>query len=159
MTVRELAAELGVSVATVYRRVSAAGVEWDTLRDAKTRHITPAGAAKIAGIVGAVDDDTDVAEAIKMASRIVSDDTSRDDSALQARAADAEAKLIAAEARIEGLNALIEQLRSERDALRAALEREQTDRANERLLLMPGGKDKDEEQHQRRGFWAWLLRR
>lgn len=155
MTMRAIADDLGISIPTLYRRLKAAGVNVAELRDDKTGKVTPAGAAVIADLFRDATDNTAVQEIINGDSQSVARDTLTQD-------ADAMSAAVLA-AKLEGANALIEQLTNERDALRAqldaltaALAAEQADRQQERLLLTGGD---DLTQNHRRGLFSWLRRR
>ena len=146
MTITAIAKELNTSTMTVYRRLRKAGIDLDQLRDENSGEVTAAGATIIASLF-------DTAE------------TSPQDTEQPTGAAAASGAVMAAEvlqARVDGLQALVDTLTDERNQLReqvkqltAALEREQTDRQHERLLLTG---DAAEGAQPRRRWWPWARR-
>lgn len=142
MTMLELSKVLGVSTATIYRRLKASSISIEDLRDGK--QLTQHGVQVVSSMFDSVssrvapvsDGDSDALhEALR--------DTVHGDTV--------EAAVLAAQ--VAGLQALVAQLEGERDDLRrqlaamtAALEREQQDRHRERLLLTGGPDDT-------RGHW------
>lgn len=152
MTLRAIADQLGVKPVTIYRRMKASGIEPATLRD-DNGNITPEGASIIASLFDATPNDTVIQKHINAALQSESDDTSQNVS-------DDTVSAAVLLARLEGAQALIEQLTGERDELRrqlaaaqAALAAEQEDRQQERRLLTgdtPDGSTK------RRGLFSWL---
>lgn len=142
MTLTAIANELNTTTMTIYRRLKKAGVNVGDLRDEKTGELTAAGASMIASLFDSPADS----------------DLPQTDEQLASASAETRAAVLAA--KLEGANALIEQLTNERDALReqlatvtAALQREQDDRRHERQLLTG---DVNGEAPRRRGlFGLW----
>lgn len=148
MTVREIAETLGVSVATLYRRLKAEGIDIKCLRDSKTGKVTPAGAAAIADIFGSPEDDTAVQSIIEGASQSDTGETEQDVTALLVRLATSEAKLEAATETVQRLDIEVRRLQGEVDRLTALLEGEQRQR---QALLVDGNQGQ-----RRRGLFDWL---
>lgn len=153
MTLAELARQLNTTTMTIYRRLQKRGVTIKELRDTNTGEITPAGASIIAAMFS-VTGTTQAEQAIEQ-----TDTGAVERDATDITGGDA-ATVAVLRAQLEGRDAIIAQLRDERDELRrqlatvtAALQAEQADRANERLLLTAGGSD------QRRGLFGWLRRK
>lgn len=159
MTLTEMAKRLDTSTMTIYRRLKAAGMDIRELRDDKNQ-LTPAGMSVIASMFdGAAGQKQDINGTIP-AQQNATDDATRAQQAggsvvtsYPATAADV------LQAKLDGANALIEQLTGERDELRrqldaalAALAAEQADRANERRLLT--GSDP-----QRGHWWSFFRKR
>lgn len=139
MTLTEISKELGVTTMTVYRRMKKAGINIEELRDNKTGDITGYGASVIASLFPNTHH--------KGVQQVTTDFTACNTTGNNSTET---AVLLA---KLEGANALIEQLTNERDELRrqlatitAALQAEQADRQEERKLLT-GGDD------QRRAGW------
>lgn len=155
MTLAELAKQLDTTTMTIYRRLDKRGMKIKELRDIDTGEITAAGASIIASMFGK----TNITDAEQETERNKTGDAER--YATDTTAGDA-ASLDVLRAKLEGANALIEQLTNERDALRAqlataaaALEREQTDRQHERILLTAGNAN----DQRRLGLFSWLRKR
>lgn len=153
MTITAIAKRLNVSTMTIYRRLKTAGISADTLRD-ETGDITPAGAGVIASLFDASQNeysttDDATADATGAAGVLGAGTVSAD----AARAAVLEARLEAAADTIKRLEAERDQLRNQLETISAALEREQADRAQERLLLTGPA-----DNQRRRGFWWWRRR-
>ena len=151
MTMRAIAAELGVSMPTLYRRLKAEGIDLATLRD-DSGGITTAGASLIASLFDSSDSDTAIQAAlhgcVDDARQDVSFDTLPSDTALQVEVAILRERLTAAEEKLQAMTDECDRLRGERDRLLALLEGEQRQR---QLLLTDG--------HQRRGgLFGWLRR-
>lgn len=164
MKLTELARQLDTTPVTVYRRLKRAGIRIETLRDDNTGDLTPAGVQTIAALYdapGPVAADQDgVSGHITDAYQSVSPDTCQGGSPVSGPDAVPAAVLAA---RLEGAQALIEQLQGERDDLRrqlaaalAALQREQDDRQQERRLLTDGRGGDDPRPRWR---WPWARRR
>lgn len=149
MTMREIAAELGVSIPTLYRRLKAAGIDIRGLRDDKTNKVTPAGAAAIADLFGSPEDDTAVQDIITAASQSDTGEALQDVTALLVRLATAEAKAEAAADTVTRLDNEVRRLQAEVDRLTGLLEAEARTR---QALLTDGG------QRQRRGLFGFLRR-
>jgi hypothetical protein len=148
MTLTDMAKQLNVSTMTIYRRCEKNGVVIGDLRDSSTGKLTSEGVAVIASLF-----DTTTPQ------KAITDDTTRtphehnDDTQHAAQAA-----CDVLQARLDGANAIIEQLTGERDDLRrqvaaltAALQAEQADRQAERRLLTGG--DLAEAAEPRRHWW------
>ena len=146
MTLRAIAATLGVQPVTVYRRLKANGIDVATLRDSNG-NITTEGASLIASMFDGVPDDTAIQAAISETSQGVAGETSQADIALQVTAAVTAAKLEAAEDRIKALETEVDRLRGERDRLLTMLETEQ----RQRQQLLTDGR-------QRRGIFSFFFR-
>jgi len=148
MTVREVAAELGVSVPTLYRRLKAEGIDIKGLRDGDTGSLTAEGASIIAALFSGSGDDKAVRDIIGGASQGVAHDTACDDTALQVEAAVLRVKLEAAEGEAGRLRAEVDSLKAERDRLLTLLEGEQ----RQRVQLLEDGNQR------RRGWFGWFRR-
>lgn len=149
MTITGMAKQLGVSTMTVYRRAKKKGVVLDDLRDNETGELTAAGVAVIASLFDATTPQT-----------ALTDDATQTQPGYNGDAQTAsQAACELLQARLDGANAVIEQITSERDDLRrqvaaltAALQAEQADRASERRLLTGGD---DGSGQPRRRWWQW----
>lgn len=148
MTVRAIAETLGVSVATLYRRCKAAGIDIKGMRDAKTGKVTPAGAAAIADLFGSPEDDTAVQDIIEAASQSDTGETAQDMTALLVRLATAEARLEASTETVQRLDTEVRRLQAEVDRLTALLEGEQRQR---QALLTDGN-----QRSRGRGLFGWF---
>lgn len=153
MTLAEIAKRLNVSTMTIYRRLRRAGINLDTLRDSNGG-ITAAGASMIASLFDAPQGAAD--DATRCNSETQHDTTEQN----SVRAAEDVAQIAILTAKLDAANDTIARLEAERDrltaqldTLAAALEREQADRANERLLLTSGGGER------RRGLFGWIMRK
>lgn len=143
MTITAMAKELNVSTMTVYRRLKKAGIDVDTLRSADGE-LSGAAVSTIAALF-------DATGTTDSAPHVTTGDATNDATGDAVTVAVLEARLEAAADTIKRLEEERNQLRAQLEAVSAALEREQTDRAQERLLLTgPGEK--------RRGFWWWRRR-
>lgn len=151
MTVREIAAELGVSVPTLYRKLKAAGIDIRGLRDDKTNKVTPAGAAAIADLFGSPEDDKAVQGIIEGASQSDTGETAQDVTALLVRLAAAEARLEGATETVQRLDTEVRRLQAEVDRLTALLEAE----ARTRQALLTDG---NQGQRRRGGLFGFLRR-
>jgi len=156
MTITGIAKQLNVSTMTIYRRCKKNGIALDDLRDTETGELTAAGASVIASLFDATGPQT-----------ALTGDATRTSQGYDGVAQTAsQAACDVLQARLDGANAVIEQLTSERDDLRrqvaaltAALEREQTDRQAERRLLTAGVDGEAGEAAQpRRRWWPWARR-
>lgn len=154
MTITAMARQLGVSTMTIYRRCKKNGVNLDDLRGEATGELSAAGVAVIASLFDAT---TPQMAFTDDATQMPQDNNSDAQTALQA-ACDV------LQARLDGANAMIEQLTGERDelrrqvaALQAALAAEQADRQAERLLLT-GGAPCNQTDQPRRWRWPWARR-
>lgn len=150
MTVREIAAELGVSVPTLYRRLKAAGIDIKGLRDDKTGKVTADGASIIADVMGSPADDTAVQDIISGASQSGAGDDTQDVTALRVRLAASEARLEAATETVQRLDTEVRRLQGEVDRLTALLEAE----ARTRQALLTDGS----QGQRRRGLFGFLRR-
>lgn len=108
MTIKEAAAQYGVSKQAIYQRLKKAGKDLDQIRDAKTGELTEVGRELVNSIYGQ--------NADKGASTVKHDD-------LQVERMKAEIEALRAENK--ALNAQLDAARDERDYLRQALDREQ----------------------------------
>jgi len=146
MTVTGIAKQLGGSSMTIYRRLEKNGVAIADLRN-EDGELTAAGASLIAsyfdGATG-VTCATDAAQqdATGEAQRDTTDVTGGADARTMADTVTLRVQVAAQAAQIDGLNALVEQLReqlraeqAQREELSSALRREQDDRQHERLML------------------------
>ena len=131
MTITAMAKQFGVSTVTVYRRLQAKGVNLDDLRDGK--ELSQYGQQVIASLFDGTQPITDSVSGMEQGN------------VTETELAEMAVKVASLSAQVNGLQALVAQLEGERDALReqlatvtAALEREQTDRQQERLLLTDG---------------------
>lgn len=151
MTMRAIAAELGVSMPTLYRKLKAEGVDLASLRDSNGG-ITAAGASLIASLFDSSASDTAVQAAlhgrVNDASQAISLDTLQGDTALQVETATLRVKLEAMEDKLNAVTAECDRLRAERDRLLSMLEAEQ----RQRQLLLTDGR-------QRRGLFGWFRKR
>lgn len=138
MTMRAIAAELGISMPTLYRKLKAEGVDLASLRD-NNGGITAAGASLIASLFDSSVSDTAVQAALHGRVNDVRQDVSLDTlpskTALQVEAAILRERLTAAEDRLQAVTAECDRLRGERDRLLSMLEAEQRQR---QLLLTDG---------------------
>lgn len=150
MTVREIAETLGVSVATLYRRLKAEGIDIKGLRDSKTGKVTPAGAAAIADLFGSPEDDKAVQGIIEGASQSDTGETAQDVTALLVRLAASEARLEAATETVQRLDTEVRRLQGEVNRLTALLEAE----ARTRQALLTDGS----QGQRRRGLFGFLRR-
>jgi len=153
MTLKRLADELHVTPMTIYRRLAKHGHNISEYRDQETGEITSEGVHYIADLFSTT---TSTADATDVTEGVTHDGTSTQPGNIM----DISIRLAAAEARVDGLLALVEQLQGERDTLRAALAAEQADRAAERRMIT-GAVEGSEggEDHQRRGLFSWFRRR
>ena len=149
MTMRAIAAQLGVTIPTLYRRLKAAGIDVKSLRDDKTGKVTAEGALIIADMLGSPEDDTAVQDIITAASQSDTGEAVQDVTALLVRLATAEAKLEGATETVQRLDTEVRRLQAEVDRLTALLEGEQRQR---QALLTDGN------QGQRRGLFGFLRR-
>ena len=150
MTVREIAAELNVSVPTLYRKLKAAGIDIKGLRDSKTGKVTAEGAAIIADMFGSPEDDTAVQDIITAASQSDTGEAVQDVTALLVRLAAAEARLEASAETVQRLDTEVRRLQAEVDRLTGLLEAE----ARTRQALLTDGS----QGQRRRGLFGFLRR-
>lgn len=155
MTLAALAKQLNTSTMTIYRRLKRNGVSIDELRDANTGDLTPAGVSMIAALFDGAGGTSAEQPAEQSVTPVAERDTTADALAVAVL-----------EAKLEGAEALIEQLTGERDELRrqlaaalAALAAEQADRQQERHLLTGSTADPaaQEGESPRRGWLARLF--
>ena len=151
MTMRGIAAEMGVSMPTLYRRLKAENIDLATLRD-DSGGITPAGASLIASLFDTSASDTAIQNAlherVSDVCQVVSPDTLRDDTPIQLETAILRERVRGLEDTVQRLTADCDRLRAERDRLLTMLEAEQRQRQQ---LLTDG--------HQRRGgLFGWFRR-
>lgn len=151
MTITALSKALGVSTPTIYRRLKAQGVNLDDLRDGG--ELTQHGVQVIASLF---DRDDLATQSVKCN---VSDtehealhETLQGETALRVQVAALEAQRDGLQALVSQLEGQVADLRRLLDAANAALEREQTDRQQERALLTTGT---DARQH----WWQRLFRK
>lgn len=165
MTLREIAAELGVSPMTVYRRLRDNAIQIETLRDGKNG-ITAEGASIIANLFRSATDDAtrramsevlerspaEGAETVTNTGGEVAGGADRETlERAEHRAELAEVRYGFLLERVQGLEMEIERLRGERDRLLAMLEAEQRQR------LLTDGQDGGDG-HRRRGLFGWFRR-
>lgn len=157
MTIAQMAARLGVSSMTIYRRLRRNGLDIADMRD-DSGALTADGVATIGALFdnsGAITGDADgITDDATKAEQVTKHDTEQSNMIELARLQEQN----------EGLRALLMQVQSERDSLReqlataqAALAAEIADRASERRLLAAGaGGDGDGGQDRRRRWrWPW----
>lgn len=166
MTLAAISKQLNVSTMTVYRRLRKAGISLDGLRDSNGE-ITSAGASLIASLFDAPQDATqgaanDVTRCNSEAQRDTTQGATPPPVGEALRSAEDAAQIAVLTAQLDAACDTIARLEAERDRLVAqldaaaeALEREQRDRANERLLLTGGG---GEARQRGRGLFWWLRR-
>ena len=164
LTVVGIAKTLNVTPMTVYRRLQKNGVDIKDLRDNVTGELTAAGASIIASMVPNASVTTDEQGAPQDETGVSSLTATGNDDVLTGGNSTSAAVL---QAKLDGANALIMQLTDERDELRrqlaaatAALEREQADRQQERLLLTTGStstSSMDDGQVRRAGWFRRLF--
>lgn len=163
MTITALAKQLKVSPMTVYRRCKKNGVSIDELRDGDGGELTQYGVELIASFFDNTSRQKDAqGDATDMPQRGATVATS----ANEGEKPDLETAAAVLQAKLDGANAMIEQLRAENgelrrqlDAVTAMLAAEQADRANERLLLSAGSPASDDGQQKRRGLFSFLRRK
>ena len=158
MTLAAIAKTLGVSTMTIYRRLRQNGLNIDEMRGADGQ-ITTESASVIAALFDATQNTTQAQQAhtdsaTGDATGVTNAVTEGQVSAMATEIAVLQAKLDAAGETIARLEGERDRLTAQLAAMTAALEREQTDRANERLLLTTG----DQDRQQRRGLFSWLRR-
>ena len=146
MTLAAMARQLDTTTMTIYRRLKRKGVDIASLRDDTSRELTPAGMSIIASLF----DGQSATAPEPAAEQVITGDSEQ--------GATLYTQVCVLQARLDGAEALIEQLTNERDDLRrqltaalAALATEQADRQQERLLLTDG-------QQRRRGLFGWIRR-
>jgi len=169
VTVTGIAKALNVSPMTIYRRLKKNGVNVDELRDDVTGELTAAGASIIASMFPNASVTADENNVPQVATGDSQQTATDGDDDVTGNVSTVAAVL---QARLDGANALIEQLTGERDELRrqlaaatAALEREQDDRRQERLLLTASAAsgstssddDDDTDDGQQRRGWLYRL--
>lgn len=140
MTVKQMAAELGVTPMTVYRRLKRAGIAITELRDDVTNELTPNGIAIIGSLFDATEPTTEGATSTEqVAQPETKPDMSVDCAVLQAK--------------LDGMEQLLRAVTDERDALRRQVS-ELTALLREQQRLLPAG-------HERRGggLFGWFRRR
>lgn len=169
MTLKAIADELNTTTVTIYRRLEREGLKIKDLRDPDTKELTPQGAATIAALyknTGTTPDEQAIKQII---TGVMTGDGTGDTDEQPRQTAPEAAQVAALTATVDGLRALVSQLEGERNELRrqlaqvtAALQAEQADRQQERLLLTgatatdTGGHDHDQ---QRRGWLKRLFNR
>ena len=155
---------------TIYRRLKKNGVNVDELRDDATGELTAAGASIIASMFPNASVTADENSAPQVATGDSPQTATGNGDDVNGNGSTVAAVL---QARLDGANALIEQLTGERDELRrqlaaatAALEREQDDRRQERLMLTASAAsgstssaddDDDTDDGQQRRGWLYRL--
>ena len=150
MTITALAKHLNVSTMTVYRRCKKNGVDIESLRDSQSGELSHEGIAVISAWFDSVEPQSATDNATPVEQSANSDKTVNE--------AVLRAQLDAANDTISRLEAERDRLVSQLEVLHAALEREQTDRQQERRLLLPSGAD-TEHQQPRKGLFARLFGR
>lgn len=150
MTLAAMARQLNTTTMTIYRRLKRKGVDIASLRDDVSGELTPAGMSIIASLFDGQGATTLEQGAGHDAEQVITGDAEQ--------GATLYTQVCVLQARLDGAEALIEQLTNERDDLRrqlaaalAALATEQADRQQERLLLTDG-------QQRRRGLFGWIRR-
>lgn len=148
MTLAAIAKELNVSTMTVYRKLRQNGLEIGDLRG-EDGQITADGASLIASLFDATQAATDD---VTQAKQVAEHDATE--------VAVLTERLNAAQETISRLENEVTRLTDQLKAMSAALEREQLDRANERLLLTAGSVDGGgtSASTQRKGPFWWLHR-
>lgn len=170
MTLAELAKGLHVSTMTIYRRLKQRGLNIEEMRDS-SGGITAEGATVIAAMFdaprapqGATEGTTGAQHDAQQGATC---DTTRAtgatvgdlDAATSAQVAVLQAKLDAAADTITRLEGERDRLAAQLTAMTAALEREQSDRAQERLLLTSApATSTSADERPRRGLLWWLRR-
>lgn len=151
-----MAKQLNVTTMTIYRRLEKNGLNIADLRDSDKGPLTSEGVAIIASLfdtttpqTALTGDATPTQPGYNPAGNVGTTGPSDDSTAVL-------------RAKLDGANALIEQLTGERDALReqlaaaqAALAAEQADRQAERRLLTGGVDGEPAAQPRRRWRWPW----
>lgn len=158
MTIKEMAAKLGTSVPTLYRKVKDAGIDIKGLRDAEGR-LTPAGITTIASLFDGSQGPLSASQGVLGGpSQTVSDNTSRyvsDDTAMMVEVEVLRAKLEGMETTVEMLRAELDRLRAEAEGLKAERDRLLTmleTEQRQRVQLLTDGNAR------RGGLFAWLRR-
>lgn len=146
MTLAAIAKELNVSTMTVYRKLRQNGLEIGDLRG-EDGQITAEGASLIASLFDATQAATDD---ITQAKQVAEHDATE--------VAVLTERLNAAQETISRLENEVTRLSDQLKAMSAALEREQLDRANERLLLAAGNTEESRTGSQHKGPLWWLHR-
>lgn len=153
MTVTEIANQLNVTTVTVYRRLKKAGLNIADYRD-ESNNLTADGVAVIGSLFNGTDTVTDDTAPTTDGATQAIHETEHD-----AQRFEMAVRLAELTAKLDGMTALIEQLTSERDALRSQLETAQAalaaeiqDRQSERRLLSGG---EPAAQPRRRWRWPW----
>ena len=146
MTLAAIAKELNVSTMTVYRKLRQNGLEIGDLRG-EDGQITAEGASLIASLFDATQAATDD---ITQAKQVAEHDATE--------VAVLTERLNAAQETISRLENEVTRLSDQLKAMSAALEREQLDRANERLLLTAGNAEEPRTGSQRKGPFWWFHR-
>ena len=167
MTITAIAKQLNVSTMTVYRRLKQSGVNIDDLRDASTGTLTTSGVHVMASLFDSTNATPGATGDTTLSQQPVTDGATGATPGIEGGDAVTIAVL---RAKLDAANDTIARLESERDRLiqlldaaTMALEREQSDRQSERLLLTTGVPtvpiDGDGQQGARRGWWARMFGR
>lgn len=118
MTVKDVVQRTGLTSAAVYKRIKAKGVKLDAIKDKKTGQFTPDGERLIVELFNL----GNAAEAVEKRSKT-----------------DVDNQVEKLTTEVERLKTMVELLTSERDNLRATLEREQQLHAMTLTKLLPSG--------------------
>ena len=125
MTVKEVAQRTGLTNAAIYKRIKTKGVALDAIKDKKTGHFTPDGERLIIELFN-------LDNAPEQAENRPKNDVDNQVEKLTTRVAELTTE-------VEKLTTRVELLTSERDNLRATLEREQQLHAMTLTKLLPSG--------------------
>ena len=125
MTVKDVAQRTGLTNAAIYKRLKAKGVKLEAVKDKKTGHFTPDGEQLIIELFN-LDNAPEQGE--KSQEKTVDNQVEK----LTTRVAELTTE-------VEKLSTKVEMLTSERDNLRATLEREQQLHAMTLTKLLPSG--------------------
>lgn len=149
MTLTDVAKELNVTTMTIYRRLKRAGVNVTDLRDVSTGELTAEGVAVIGGLFDATGANTASHDDTTRTQPTTQPDAQPVDVDSMVEAAVLRARLEAAEATIQRLDAECDRLRGRVDVLTTMLQTEQDARV--RLL--------EADTTRRRGWFAsWFHR-
>ena len=140
MTIKDVAQQTKLTNAAIYKRLKTKGVKLDTIKDAKTGHFTPEGERLIIELFNL----SDKAEAAEKRPKTPDND--------EVERLSTELEKLKTEN--EKLSTKVELLTSERDNLRAVLEREQQLHAMTLTKLLPSGEPG--EQGRFRAAWDVL---
>lgn len=125
MTVKDVVQRTGLTSAAIYKRIKAKGVKLEAIKDKKTGHFTPDGERMIFELF-------DLADAPEQAEN-------RPEKAVDNQVEKLTTRVAELTTEVEKLTTRVELLTSERDNLRATLEREQQLHAMTLTKLLPSG--------------------